>query len=1646
MNKIKYFSISFFRTLFCCAVICLLSANAFSQPANDDCANAILITPGTACVYNTYTNLNATASSGAPAPGCANYQGGDVWFKTTVPASGHLIIDTQQADITDGGMAIYSGTCGSLTLIECDDDDSPNGLMPMIDRSGLTPGSTIYIRFWEYGGDLFGSFNICVYDDSPPPVTNDECANAIPLTVNSTCSYSTFSNVGATASSGAPVPGCANYLGADIWFKVTVPSSGQIIIDSKEGTITDCGMAIYSGTCGSLTLIECDDDDSPNGLMPMINRSGLTPGSTIYIRFWEYGGNQFGTFGLCAYTPPTAPPCASNPAAGDFCTNPTPICNLNGYCGNTSSAYTVDSPGNLGALFCGSLDNNSWLSFVAEETTATLNLFVSNCTHNWGIQMQIFDVTGCTSFTAVSNCFNPGTAINGTVTATGLVIGHTYYVMIDGWAGDVCDYVISAASGVYTADAGPDVTICAGQSTTLNASGGSSYVWSPTTGLSNPNISNPVASPSTTTTYTVSVTGGNPLCPGTYTDQVTVFVNGVTPTASNNGPICSGQTLNLTSSSGTGNTYSWSGPNGFTSTAQNPSISNATPSASGVYTVTVTNGGCSGTASTTVSVSNGASVTASASPASICAGQSTTLTAGGASTYSWSSGGSGSSISVTPGSTTTYTVTGTISGCTGTATVSVTVNPAPSVTASASPASICAGQSTTLTAGGASTYSWSSGGSGSSTSVTPGGTTTYTVTGTSSGCTGTATVSVTVNPLPNVTASASPAAICTGQSTTLSAGGASTYSWSSGGSGSSTSVTPGGTTTYTVTGTSSGCAGTATVSVTVNPLPNVTASASPATICNGQSAILTAGGAGTYSWSTGGSGSSISVSPVNTITYTVTGTSLGCTGTASVSVTVNDNATLSISATPATICSGQSSSLNVSGASTYAWSTGGTGSSITVSPANTTTYSVTGTILGCTGTATVSVTVNPLPNVTASASPAAICTGQSTTLSAGGASTYSWSSGGSGSSTSVTPAGTTTYTVTGTSLGCTGTATVSVTVNPLPNVTASASPATICAGQSTTLTAGGADTYSWSSGGSGSSTSVTPGGTTTYTVTGTSLGCTGTATVSVTVNPLPNVTASASPAAICVGQSTTLTAGGASTYSWSSGGSGTSTSVTPGGTTTYTVTGTSLGCTGSATVSVTVNPLPNVTASTSPAAICVGQSTTLTAGGAGTYSWSSGGSGSSISVTPGSTTTYTVTGTSSGCTGTATVSVNVNPLPTITISASPAAICSGQSSTLSASGADTYSWDTGVSGSSISVTPTNTTTYTVTGTSAGCEGTANISVTVNLLPNITANATPSLICIGNSSTINASGGNSYVWSNGQNSTSFTDSPTTTTTYSVTGTDSQGCTGTASVIVTVESLPTIDFVANPLTGCSPQTINFTDLSSNNVTIWEWQFGDGSISGLQNPGHTYTSGTYSVTLVGTTNNGCQSSITKNNYIVISSNPIASFSASPTTTTEDNATIFFINQSSGATSYIWNFGDGTGTTDNSINPIYSYENSGTFTVTLYAENSAGCSDTSETTITIKPVYTFYIPNTFSPNNDGKNDVIRPFGTGWDTDYYSMRVYNRWGELVFSTTDVNTGWNGMMQGDKSEAQQGVYTIIINVKGLDDKEREYIQGVGLIR
>jgi hypothetical protein len=343
-----------------------------------------------------------------------------------------------------------------------------------------------------------------------------------------------------------------------------------------------------------------------------------------------------------------------------------------------------------------------------------------------------------------------------------------------------------------------------------------------------------------------------------------------------------------------GSSYSLSAGTGFSNYnwSTGDTTSSITVNNSGWYQCTVSNGaGC--TASDTIYIAINAlpTVTANASATTVCAGTSVTLTGGGANTYTWS-GGVTDNISFVSTTTTTYTVTGTdINGCSNTATQTITVNALPTVTANASATSVCTGTSVTLTGGGANTYIWS-GGVANGVSFVPTATTTYTVTtSNSAGCLNTATQTITVNALPTVTANASVTNVCTGNSVTLTGGGASTYTWS-GGVTNGVSFIPTVTTTYTVTGTDvNGCKNTASKTISMNILPTLVISASKKLYCQADASGTLTGNPIGGTWSgIGVSGNTFNPTVAGLgsfyAVYTFTATN-GCTNKDSLLMTVS---------------------------------------------------------------------------------------------------------------------------------------------------------------------------------------------------------------------------------------------------------------------------------------------------------------------------------------------------------------------------------------------------------------------------------------------------------------------------------------------------------------------------------------------------------------------------------------------------------------------------------------------------------------------------------------------------------------------------------------------------------------------------------------
>lgn len=398
------------------------------------------------CPFTFFTYGDMAA---APAPG-----------QTVITSNCHFVGEYATITGVAGGDIYnisYNGGAGTyLTIYDASFNPVAWGNSPIVGFTPATSGTYYIISFAGPCNDFDFTFSCNEGTWSnvtplPPPANDLPCA-AIPLTPAAACSYSTFTNEFATAAPGVPAPGCAGYFGSDVWFSVIVPASGNVLIDTQVGVIIDGGMAVYTGTCGTLTLVECDDDDSPNGAMPSILIS-QPPGTQVFIRVWEVGNNNNGTFGICAQEIATC----GTPLTNDYCESPAQLTQGPGnFSSSTSAIYTPDQPGTFTPLFCGSIENNSWYQFTALSTTEVFDFVnISGCVSNQGIQAAVYEVTNdingcCSTLNQVSNCFSPTNTSLGTVTATPLTIGNTYILMVDGFSGDACDFTVSnwVATGI----------------------------------------------------------------------------------------------------------------------------------------------------------------------------------------------------------------------------------------------------------------------------------------------------------------------------------------------------------------------------------------------------------------------------------------------------------------------------------------------------------------------------------------------------------------------------------------------------------------------------------------------------------------------------------------------------------------------------------------------------------------------------------------------------------------------------------------------------------------------------------------------------------------------------------------------------------------------------------------------------------------------------------------------------------------------------------------------------------------------------------------------------------------------------------------------------------------------------------------------
>lgn len=956
---------------------------------------------------------------------------------------------------------------------------------------------------------------------------------------------------------------------------------------------------------------------------------------------------------------------------------------------------------------------------------------------------------------------------------------------------------------------------CQGDSSTLYASGGVDYLWSNGASGSEISIKN-------TGIYVVTVTNAFG-CTNTASHSITANAQPHI-TITGDTIFCQGSNSQLTAIGGT--SFLWN---------TGVSTQSTIVSHSGLYTVTATNNnGCSSTKSVHIT-SIPAPIGNIIGETRICEGERTLLTATGGTSYIWNDGSTEPTLSVTQAGTYTVTISNE-EGCTSIVSKNVTTLPRPNATIAGN-TELCAGNSTTLIATGGISYLWNDSTTTSFKNITETGTYSVIVTD-NNGCSAVASTTVIVNEAPDITITGD-AHICIGESTLLTATiyGSGHFLWSNGEQSSFINVSPNHTTNYTVVATNTnGCVSTKSFTVNVHPYPNP-AIIGESSFCQGESTTLTAVGGNSYLWSNYEQTPSISVSTPGVYVVTVS-SEYGCSSTSSHTVVSHPLPVPQITG-ESTFCEGSFATLNASGGISYLWSSGEATPNISAYQAGTYTVTITNE-QGCTSTAQTQVTSNTPPSVAINGA-TEICEGDYTVFNVASNANcnYVWNTESVGNSIVASTAGT--YTVTATSPnGCTATASHTMRVNPLPTPSINGN-LTPCLGKSTTLTVSGGATYVWSTGSTADNITIQPTAPITYSVTATSsAGCTATNSVAITTYPVPSPSIQGNTI-LCHEGTSTLTAVGGITFNWSTGATSNNITINEAGTYTVTITN-SFGCSATTSAVATVEPqiIANIVGND---IICAGEPITLYATGGENYLWNTGLNTASLTHTPATNTTYTCTITSiNGCEAVASKEVTVTPLPTPEISGSNF-LCEGSSIQLTATGGSAFVWSNGITSNQNTITEPGI--YTVTVTQNNCSASTQTYITQHPSPHTTISGNTQF-CAGDSTSITATGGDSYLWNTGATTNSIVAHQSGN--YSVTISDEHGCTATQSLTITVLELPQITINGN--TQLCMNDASLLTAHGANYYIWNNGVESATLSVLPTENTTYS-------VTGTHANGCTAS---------------------------------------------------------------------------------------------------------------------------------------------------------------------------------------------
>lgn len=709
-----------------------------------------------------------------------------------------------------------------------------------------------------------------------------------------------------------------------------------------------------------------------------------------------------------------------------------------------------------------------------------------------------------------------------------------------------------------------------------------------------------------------------------------------------------------------------------------------------------------------------------------------------------------------------------------------------------------------------------------------------------------------------------------------------------------------------------------------------------------------------------------------------------------------------------------------------------------------------------------------------------ICPGNNVVLDAGsGFVSYQWSTGSFAQSITVNSAGT--YSVTVNDGICSANDAMVISYNAGATLTTSSTNA-FCGqsnGSVTVTTVGGTGpfTYLWNTNPpQNTATAVNlPAGA--YIVTVSDQGCTSSDTaVIININgPALDTASTVAHCGLSNGSVTVTPSGGTPpyTYSWNTILAQTTPTAINLNAGTYLVTVTDANnC--MAYTSVTVAQIPLLTLTlTGTDVICYGQNNgsidaTVSGGVPGyTFLWSNGAVTEDINNIPAGTYIVTIID-ADICTISDTITISEPPQ--LVLTASPdQLVCNNVPAVIFATvtggtGAHSCFWNGVQDNDTLTVALSTDATYYVFAVDAnGCYSDTGV-ITLNVLPPLSLDLSTGndSICPGAPAFINAfiSGGDGgpYFLSNQNNDTvsiPYQVYPDVTTKYTLFAGDNCGATASDTITIHVIEKPKVFITANKYKGCKPLTVTFHEEISDNEATYLWDFGDEqAASSAHFPTHTFEDyGVYDITLTVTSKQGCVNSATTHDMITVYQLPEAKFTYDPETVNILEPFVSFQNLSQNADVYLWSFGDGDSSL--SVNPAHTYGFTGSFSVNLTAISEHECIDTTSATIKVKDVFTIYAPTAFSPfNNDGVNDKFMITGHGISPSNFALYIYDRWGELIFSSGNLislpdggvqSEQWNGSVK-NKAHGTCGAYAWLVIFKDITGVIHDKSGNVTLIR